>query len=196
MSSTITYKGSTLTTVNNQTRTLLTRGTWLEDNLTITDVTSGGSVTITDEINATGTTCVITSGSTPTPTPDPTPTPSGDIPLNTELIDFSAVENDMLLDNGSGQTFEYEWASTSDYTEIDPSMTFSYIGWGSGYVCFYDSTKTYLTYLSINQDGEGDEYGVKTGTLTPAKIPATAKYVRINSLRNPDSSELSLIRTA
>lgn len=36
MSSTITYKGSTLTTANNQTRTLLTRGTWLEDNITIT----------------------------------------------------------------------------------------------------------------------------------------------------------------
>ena len=42
MSSTITYKGNTLTTVNNQTKVLNTRGTWLEDNITITDVTSSG----------------------------------------------------------------------------------------------------------------------------------------------------------
>lgn len=48
MSSTVTYKGSTLTTVENQTRVLNTRGTWLEDNITITDVTqnSGGTAAI------------------------------------------------------------------------------------------------------------------------------------------------------
>ena len=40
MSTTVTYKGSTLTTVDNQTRTLLTQGKYLEDNLTLTDVSS------------------------------------------------------------------------------------------------------------------------------------------------------------
>lgn len=40
MSTTVTYKGSTLTTVDNQTRTLLTSGKYLEDNLTLTDVSS------------------------------------------------------------------------------------------------------------------------------------------------------------
>ena len=39
MSSTVTYKGSTLTTVNNETRTLQTSGQYLEDNITITDLT-------------------------------------------------------------------------------------------------------------------------------------------------------------
>ena len=43
MSTTVTYKGSTLTTVNNQTRVLETAGTWLEDDITLTDVTSGGA---------------------------------------------------------------------------------------------------------------------------------------------------------
>ena len=43
MSSTVTYKGSTLTVVNNTTRTLLTSGKWMEADLVITDVTSGGS---------------------------------------------------------------------------------------------------------------------------------------------------------
>lgn len=42
MSTTVTYKGETLTTVNNQTRTLLTSGKYLEDNITLTDVSGGG----------------------------------------------------------------------------------------------------------------------------------------------------------
>lgn len=42
MSTTVTYKGSTLTTVDNQTRTLLTSGKYLEDDITLVDVTSGG----------------------------------------------------------------------------------------------------------------------------------------------------------
>ena len=40
MSATVTYKGSTLTTAENQTRVLETQGKYLEDNITITDVTS------------------------------------------------------------------------------------------------------------------------------------------------------------
>lgn len=39
MSTTVTYKGSTLTTVNNKTKVLNTARTWLEDNITITDKT-------------------------------------------------------------------------------------------------------------------------------------------------------------
>lgn len=42
MTATITYKGNTLATADNNTKTLLTSGKYLEDNITITDVTSGG----------------------------------------------------------------------------------------------------------------------------------------------------------
>ena len=42
MSTTVTYKGSTLTTAENQTRTLKTAGKYMEDDITIVDVTSGG----------------------------------------------------------------------------------------------------------------------------------------------------------
>ncbi len=53
MSATVTYKGNTLTTVNNETKVLNTSGTWLEDNITITDVASGvtpaGTISIDDE---------------------------------------------------------------------------------------------------------------------------------------------------
>lgn len=43
MSTTVTYKGETLTTVENQTRTLQTAGKYLEDDITLTDETGGGS---------------------------------------------------------------------------------------------------------------------------------------------------------
>ena len=38
MSTTVTYKGSTLTTVNNQTRTLKTAGKYMEDDVTLVDI--------------------------------------------------------------------------------------------------------------------------------------------------------------
>ena len=42
MSTTVTYKGSTLTTVNNQTRTLKTAGKYMEGDVILTDVTESG----------------------------------------------------------------------------------------------------------------------------------------------------------
>lgn len=41
MSTTVTYKGNTLTTVNNQTRTLKTAGKYMEDDVTLVDVSTG-----------------------------------------------------------------------------------------------------------------------------------------------------------
>lgn len=38
MSTTVSYKGNTIATLNNQTKTLTTGGTWVESNITITDV--------------------------------------------------------------------------------------------------------------------------------------------------------------
>lgn len=57
MSATVTYKGSTLTTAENQTRTLKTAGKYLEGDITITDVTSGGGdhvVVVTDTTDVHG----------------------------------------------------------------------------------------------------------------------------------------------
>lgn len=42
MSTTASYKGQALTTVENETKTLLTAGKLMEDNITLTDVTQGG----------------------------------------------------------------------------------------------------------------------------------------------------------
>lgn len=48
MATTVTYKGATLTTVDNATKTLQTAGTWVEDDFTLTDVSGGGGVSLVD----------------------------------------------------------------------------------------------------------------------------------------------------
>jgi len=150
----------------------------------------GGSATITDEANATGTTCVITTGSSPEP-----PSPGG-IPLNTELIDFTALSVGYEL-GSNGQLEPYEWYSVSDYTEIDPSMTFTYIGAQWSNLAFYNSSKTFISSFEINSDGTSIGNSTCTGTLSGNKIPSTAAYVRIPAaVTTPSSSYLSLIRTA
>lgn len=47
MATTVTYKGQTLATVENQTKVLQTKGTWCEDDFTLTDVTQGGGGDVT-----------------------------------------------------------------------------------------------------------------------------------------------------
>ena len=54
MSTTVTYKGNTLTTVSNETKKLNTAGTWLEGDITITDSSSGSAAIITDTTDAAG----------------------------------------------------------------------------------------------------------------------------------------------
>ena len=46
MSTTVTYKGATLTTVDNATVTLETAGKYCEDDFTLTDVSGGGGASI------------------------------------------------------------------------------------------------------------------------------------------------------
>ncbi len=55
MSATVSYKGATIATVSNDTKTLLTEGKYLEDDLTLTDVSGGGAVLTTKNISANGT---------------------------------------------------------------------------------------------------------------------------------------------
>lgn len=56
MSTTVTYKGSTIATVNNNTKTLKTAGTYMEGDVILTDVSGGSSPTlISKTITANGT---------------------------------------------------------------------------------------------------------------------------------------------
>ena len=119
------------------------------------------------------------------------------IPLNTELIDFTKVVNGYVIDGTTGEELESQWSSCSDYTVIDPTMTFSYIGYRWYYIGFYDSSKTFISSIYMaNASGtlSGDYLH---GTLSGSDIPSNAMYIRISTNpTNPSSSQLSLIRTA
>ena len=293
MSTTVTYKGSTLTTINNQTRVLETAGTWLEDDITLTDVSASSPTLIIKNISTNGTynassdsadgfssvVVNVPTGITPTGTKQinitangtvtedvanyasaqitvnvPSSSPSqaqhtiyfefsdntntsitgywddafisnsirattpttynnktvtlarldgttwyelANIPLNTQLIDYNAVTNDYVVDS-SGAVVAEQWYAVSDYTPIDPTMTFTYRAIRWFYIGFYDSNKNVISAFNVQNDATPDPNNENTGigTLTPAKIPLNAKYVRISSAGYPDSSDLSLIRTA
>lgn len=53
MSTTVSYKGNTIATVNNNTKVLETSGTWLEDDITLVDVTSGGGSPVINPLSVT-----------------------------------------------------------------------------------------------------------------------------------------------
>lgn len=62
MSTTVTYKGSTLTTATNQTKVLKTAGKYMEDDVTITDSSSGGGMTVVETQDPAGGTIVTITG--------------------------------------------------------------------------------------------------------------------------------------
>lgn len=150
----------------------------------------GGSVVVTEEANATGITCVITTGSEPTP-PEPTP---GDIPLNEQLIDYTATTNSVELDEYGQAVASDPWYYVSGYTAIDPAMTFTFKGAQWGILAVYDSSKTYVRSFTMNDIADSSSSNVSTGTLSGSRISG-AYFVRITSQGNT-SNALSLIRTA
>lgn len=155
----------------------------------------GGTVTVTEEANATGITCVITTSSEPTP-PEPDP---GDIPLNTELVDYTTVRTGYYIaDNTGATTAGNSWEGITDYIQIDPSMTFSFKCSAWYNLAFYDSSKTVIRAIASNDiAGSSVSNDYTTGTLTPSVIPSNAVYIVMPC--NPyamTANTLSLIRTA
>lgn len=118
-----------------------------------------------------------------------------DIPLNTQLIDFSKVKSGYIVDDKTGGDSVSEWGAVSDYTLINPSMTFNYIGYQWYNLGFYDSNKDFISSIYMHDDADSIENDYANGTLTPSKIPSNAMYIRISTTVNADDTMLSLIRT-
>ena len=119
------------------------------------------------------------------------------IPIGVELIDYSKVVHGYVVDDNTGEEVANEWSCCSDFTLIDASMTFSYIGYEWYGVMFFDESKDFVGSLYMHEDADEIIDGYAHGTITPSKIPSGAIYVRINT--NPNtatSSTMSLIRTA
>ena len=121
-----------------------------------------------------------------------------DIPLNTQLIDFTSVVNGKHIDGGNGTEVSNPGACCSDYTNVDPTMTFTFSGYRWFDLAFYNSSKTFISGTMQEDYADSiDGNDIAHGTLTPARIPQNAAYVRLSSYpTNPNSSRLSLIRTA
>ena len=122
---------------------------------------------------------------------------SGDIPLNTELVDYNAVVTGYIV-NESG-AIEYtgqSWDAVSDYIPIDPSMTFTFKTNKWYNVGFYNSSKNVVRVVTgsdIESSSSGD---VSIGTLNASNIPSTAAYVILAGNAYNLQGSMSLIRTA
>ena len=117
-----------------------------------------------------------------------------DIPLNTQLIDYTKCEQDKGI-NPDGSEATLQWYYLSDYTPIESSMTFSYKSGIWTYIGIYDSNKSPVRTIYVYNDGTPDpnDSNLASGTLNGNKITGGA-YVRLCSTA-PNSTAMSLIRT-
>lgn len=122
---------------------------------------------------------------------------SGDIPLNTELVDYNAVRTGYVVgDSGAIEPGE-SWECVTDYLPIDSSMTFTFkmLDWYK--FGLYDANKNVVQVYSAHDIADSTGNEVATGTLNSSIIPSTAKYVvLVGNPYNLSSNTLSLIRTA
>lgn len=120
------------------------------------------------------------------------------IPLNTQLIDYTAAKANIVVNENTGQEESSDGSFCSDFTAIDPSMVFSFVGYRWYNMVFYDSSKNYVGSLWMNDIATSYTNDYANGTISSTHIPSTAAYVRINSYPNYNisASTVSLIRTA
>lgn len=122
---------------------------------------------------------------------------SGDIPLNTELVDYNAVRAGYIVgDSGAIEAGE-AWECVTDYLPIDSSMifTFKMLDWYT--LGLYDANKNVVQVYGSHDIADSTGNNTATGTLSSSRIPSTAKYVvLVGNPYNLSSNNLSLIRTA
>lgn len=117
------------------------------------------------------------------------------IPIGVELIDYSKITANTAI-NSQGQVESTQWYYTSDYTVVDPSMTFEYTASYWHYIGVYDENKNVLRAIYAYQDStvSSQDSNIGLGTLSGSEL-TNAKYVRICS-SHQSSPGMSLIRTA
>lgn len=120
MSTTVTYKGSVITTAENNTKVLETANTWLEDDITLVDVTSGGggstlgtkTITQNGTYNATDdnldgyseVTVNVPTGSTPTGTKQISITQNGT--TTEDVTNYANAEITVNVSGGGGYSID------------------------------------------------------------------------------------------
>lgn len=181
MSTTVNYKGNTITTLSNQTKTLQTAGTWLEDNIEITNVdtaaisvidtidTAGGTIRQINAINISDTTAT-----------------AADV-INQKY--FYTADGTKTQGTGSGQEI-YTSSTGLLYTPIMTiDLTFDR---ASGYflndVLARYGSMPYLTELTLTGIARNNSAGVmvdQTGPFTSTKYPLLKKlHIEPTEVRN------------
>ena len=143
MSTTVSYKGNTIATLDNETKTLTTKGTWLEDDIEITDEKSGGEVLVVDTEDSNGGTIreiTLTEGvnleGAKTVTPSSTQqiiTPSqGYSGFNSVIVGAGIPTlNTMSFTDVRGVKIDIDsdWFNSYDYILLVPDITLSSSDW-------------------------------------------------------------------
>lgn len=143
MSTTVNYKGNTIATLDNETKTLTTKGTWLEDDIEIKDTSSGSSLVIVDTPDAHGgtireitnqSTVSLQGGKTVSPT-----TSQQVIEPDTGYDGFSSIIvgsgiptlNTMSFTDVRGVKIDIDsdWFNSYDYILLVPDITLSSSDW-------------------------------------------------------------------
>lgn len=179
MSATVTYKGATLTTATNQTRTLDTAGTYLEDDITITDVTTIPTGTKNISITANGTT-----------TEDVTSYASASITANVPNS-YTASDEGKVVSNGSlvSQTSATYTANDTYDTTTVSSVTVNVSGGGGNALADYLNhnltgsyvyTPDYLTGITLQ--GQNGITSLSFPNLTSLANVATYAFSGISGL--------------
>ena len=119
-----------------------------------------------------------------------------DIPLNTQLIDYSAVLTGYTVDDDGSIISSDAWKCVTDFTPINPTMTFSFKCRQYVAIGFYDKNKTAIRIVSADDIKESAVDYIASGYLTPAIIPSNAVYVVLCGNSYGITDTLSLIRTA
>ena len=122
---------------------------------------------------------------------------SDDIPLNTELVDYTKVTSGYYVDLSGNIVAGDSWEGVTDYIPIDSTMTFTWKMNDWYTLGLYDASKNPVRAYETHTIADSTGNDVATGTLDSSRIPSTAKYVVLTG--NPyslSSNTLSLIRTA
>ena len=173
MSSTIYYKGNTLTTVSNATRKLDTAGKYLEDDITITDVTSGGGTPTLETLTATYTPSTSTLSDTILPgvgydgigevdvTVDAIPVALYNIGAGTQYVTTGGVRK------WECEPFIQELSGDGGFVELDPYERIS------GTTVVYNAVQsgTTVTPSTSSQSIGGADYMME-GPVTVAAMPS------------------------
>lgn len=174
MSTTVTYKGETLTTVDRATKTLKTAGKYLEDDLTLTDSVQNGSVTAPSTITGTSATATLGTGGTSitlskTVSVTPNVTTAGYISSGT--AGNSAIS---LTATGTFSTTFVEGEFTTNSSTGVQSITIPYSG--SGYPIMVVVVAKGGTYGNTTWKEAVQQYTVGCWSMTKSYMNSTPTY--------------------